>query len=192
MGFNNNETTKEKFKMAERRGFFMERGPLGTWGERPPDRDRLIEVIGEDSMVAVKGFTPTRYELGILARYYYEMLEQVELKGVLDKYETIDGIDECRRDFAWVRLLDIERALGEEEYYKAIEKVQRKWDRVFGEMLIDENDLSPCKKCGGKRSLRDNYYIKDGLCGKCSNGTEGTSVNTEVENANDERGQVGQ
>ena|GEM_PF-5036220 len=120
--------------MTERRGFFMERGPLGTWGEHPPDRDKLVEVIGEDSVIPVEGFTPMQYELCILARYYYEMVEQVELKGVLDKYETIDGVDECRRDFAWLRLLDIESVLGEEEYYKATAKVQRKWDQVFGEL----------------------------------------------------------
>lgn len=177
--------------MAERRGFFMERDLLGLWGERP-DTAKLAEVIGEDSVIPVEGFTPTQYELSILARYYYDMVENVVLKGVLDGFETIDSIDECRHDFALLRLHTITDALGEDEYDKVIAKVQRKWDQVFGEMQTNENDLSPCKKCGGKRSLRDEYYNKDGLCEKCSNGTEDTSVNAEVENTNDERGQVGQ
>lgn len=128
---------------------------------------RSAEAKGRDgSAEEIEGVVLTTGELEILAVYYYD-----EMVGP-DYYFAWSGQTHGEKlaFFAAGRLRMIRDALGEKRFEAAVASTREDWEQKYAELEAEEKGLAPCKRCGGKRTLRDEANSPRGWCCKCENG----------------------
>ncbi len=126
-----------------------------------------IRGVNDEAACLVENFTPTLYELEVLAKHYLEKVREIEFDG---RFLGDSGSYEIRmHPFACRRLATLESFLGAERFHKAIARTIEAEDRAFAQAEELEKNLEPCKACGAKRTYYDSVmsFIPDGICGAC-------------------------
>lgn len=123
-----------------------------------------------------EGFVPTREELGIIARYYYDRAHSIHYSA--SSYRQVGSSELRFASFASWRLERIENVLGKTAFDKEIANVEAGWAKTLREHGEREASRRPCRRCGGRRyyydELRDGksetnleqYWLRD-LCWTC-------------------------
>ena len=102
----------------------------GLFGTDGAAQDGVVFKLSSDIQVdqIVHGFTPTEYELAVLARHYYELICDNnylwEVGGQSPSGRRFDP-------FAWERIETIKGCIGEDELRKALDPVEKKWEKLF-------------------------------------------------------------
>ena len=94
-------------------------GPGGTVG--------ITEGVNDASARLVHDFTPTRYELALLAKHYLD--EALDIDCFFEMTHQTGSSEWRLRNFAYRRLDNIERMLDNDEFASAVSEVKKKWDK---------------------------------------------------------------
>ena len=116
----------------------------------------------------VEGITLTVRELQEVATHYYGEINSI--KFFWEWTGEYSGCESRRCAVFTERLSLIRTVLGQRRYEEAIAADKQEWDRKWDELEEEEKNLAPCKKCGGKRTIRDEANSSLGWCCKCENG----------------------
>ncbi len=100
----------------------------------------------DESARMVHQFTPTRYELAVLARHYLEELYSIAYFWAA--YSQSGSWEVRFGPFAERRLDTVAGHLGEEEFKVAIQSVEKKWEGWEEEVAAELAKMIPCTRCG--------------------------------------------
>ncbi len=118
--------------------------------------------VNDESASLVEDFECTNYELEDFAKHYLDKAKKIEFFA---RFLGYGGSEESRMlCFARRRLDTIENVLGKEKFQKSLSITADKWEKVFAQAEEIEQNLEPCKVCGGKRSYHDYVLEPDGYC----------------------------
>ncbi len=118
--------------------------------------------VNDESASLVEDFECTNYDLEDFAKHYLDKAKKIEFFA---RFLGYGGSEESRMlCFARRRLDTIENVLGKEKFQKSLSITADKWEKVFAQAEEIEQNLEPCKVCGGKRSYHDYVLEPDGYC----------------------------
>jgi hypothetical protein len=126
------------------------------------------EGVNDASARTVEGIALTVRELQEVAAHYYDEINSI--KFFWDWSGQTSGCEFRKCAFSTERLSAIRTVLGKRRFEEAIAADKREWYRKWDELEEKEKNLAPCKKCGGKRTIRDETNSPRGWCCKCENG----------------------
>ena len=103
----------------------------------------VCEGVNDSSSALAPQFAPTRYELAVLLRHYFQELN--EIRYLWELHQQVGS--EWRMElFAGARLNSLWDALGDEGSEKAIATLREEWNEKWEEL---ERDMVRCENCGG-------------------------------------------
>lgn len=126
-----------------------------------------VEMATRDAARFIPEFKVTKYELGVLARHYFDIREDHYFFNRLYQQWGSSESRECA--FSGARLAKIGDAIGKEALDAALATLEEKWRDKYAEADSHEHTLAPCSLCGGKRTIADDANDPEGRCLDCAN-----------------------